>query len=212
MSYWGRRKGFKAWFVEPYKQIKLGIIMIILNLTFSFLILAVFGYYVSDMFIAVSSYFMLVGEAQYITWTKMSVPIIIGLILIIIFIILTFLVAVKYTYQIYGPLVSIHRFLDTLLANEIPDTLSLRENDQLKELAAKLNKLGEIIIVDKKASSFIKIYQFIDDLLEGKSGSRLNLRSTDYFNQLCEKLNLLADKIEALQKHDNITEPNLSNH
>ena len=31
----GRRRGFKSWFVEPYRQVKLGLLFIVVNLVFS---------------------------------------------------------------------------------------------------------------------------------------------------------------------------------
>ena len=55
----------------------------------------------------------------------------------------TFYVAVHYTHKIYGPLVSINRFVDELLEERIPSKLLLRDGDELQDLAIKLNELAD---------------------------------------------------------------------
>jgi hypothetical protein len=55
----------------------------------------------------------------------------------------TFYVAVHYTHKIYGPLVSINRFVDELVEGKTPSRLALRDGDELQDLASKLNILAE---------------------------------------------------------------------
>lgn len=191
----GRRRGFKSWFVEPYRQVKLGLLFLVTNLIFSVLIFGVFGYYVWDMYSAVSSYFHLTQEQSSLALAKFSTPMIAGAGLIIIFVITTIMLSVKYTHQIYGPLVSIHRFLDQMLAGEKPDSLQLRESDQLQDLAEKLNTIAEVSGADKRKGPMIGVYRFLDDLNEGKRPDPLKFRDTDQLSQLAEKLNKLSDKI-----------------
>jgi len=138
-----RGKGLKAILVVPYKQIKLGLLFLLLNLIFAFLILWTFTYYMYDVYSVVVSYFQLAHTDQMVTLGKFAWPVSVMILLILIFVLLTLFLSIKYTHKIYGPLVSIHGFLDALLQNKQPERLQLRTHDQLKDLASKLNLLAE---------------------------------------------------------------------
>lgn len=143
MSVTGRRRGAKSWFVEPYRQVKLGLIVIVVNFIFAALIFGVFGYYMWDVYATVAGYFQLSQAESSDALGKFAMPAMIGGALILLFIVTTLLISVRYTHQIYGPLVSIHRFIDDLLEGQVPTPLVLRKGDQLTELAQKLNQLAE---------------------------------------------------------------------
>jgi hypothetical protein len=192
----GRRRGFKSWFVEPYRQVKLGLMVIIINIVFSMLIFGVFGYYLWDIYLSVSQYFALSGEETSQTFVKFGTPAAIGAFIIVVFIITTLMVSVRYTYQIYGPLVSIHRFLDELTEGRIPTPLQLRESDQLKELAEKLNRIAERFNPNRRQAPMIPIFRFIDEILAGKKPEKLVLREQAHLNELVDKLNALAEKVK----------------
>src|SRR4051812_77355 len=102
-----RRRGFKSWFVEPYKQVRLGLMFLLVNFVFSFLIVGVFGYFIMDMYSAVSTYFKLSGNESAMTMNKFIFPLAMGASLIVLFVVTTILVSVRYTHEIYGPLVNI---------------------------------------------------------------------------------------------------------
>lgn len=136
-----RRRGFRSWFVEPYKQIKIGLIFLILNLIFGIIIFGVYGYYIYDIYSIVSSYFQLNADQSYTALSKYTYPLVVGLILICVFIITTILVSVKCTHNIYGPLVSINRCLDQLIEGQPSEPLQLRPSDELQDIAKKLNIL-----------------------------------------------------------------------
>lgn len=192
----GRRGGVKSWFVEPYRQVKLGLIFLLVNLVFSVLIFGIFGYYVWEMYQAVSAYFQLSDPQSAVMATKFTAPIIAGALLIALFVLSTIMLSVRYTHQIYGPLVSIHRFLDDLLNGNKPDNLQLRESDQLKELAERLNSLAERYNADQRHSSMVPIYRYLDEILAGKSPSALQLRDSDQMSELAVKLNKLAEMLK----------------
>lgn len=139
----GRRRGFVSWFVEPYRQVKLGLMFLGLNLVFSALIFLVFGYYLWDVYQTMAVYFSFTDQQSLEVMSKFRVPALIGAGLLFVFISLSIMLSVRYTYRIYGPLVSIHRFLDDILAGQKVGQLTLRESDQLKELAEKLNQLAD---------------------------------------------------------------------
>ena len=190
----GRRRGFQGWFVEPYKQVRLGLMFLLVNFCFSILIIGVFGYYIFDMYDAVSTYFHLSGEENSQAMGKFAVPMVIGGSLMFLFVLTTILVSVRYTHEIYGPLVSIHRYLDDLLNGRAPSPINLRESDQLKDLAIKLNSVAERMSLDQRAGPMVAIHRFLDDLNAGKVPSPLKLRDNDHFAELAEKLNKLAKR------------------
>ena len=189
-----RRRGFQSWFVEPYKQVRLGLMFLLVNFCFSFMIIGVFGYYVFDIYDAVATYFKLSGDESQMTLQKFGVPVAIGGALILLFVITTILVSVRYTHDIYGPLVSIHRYLDDILSGRTPTPIQLRESDQLKDLAEKLNSVAERLATDQRAGPLVSIHRYLDDLLDGRAPTPLKLRDNDHFAELAAKLNKLAKK------------------
>ncbi len=190
----GRRRGFKSWFVEPYKQVRLGLMFLLVNIVFAILILSVFGYYVIDIYRAVTLYFQLNDQESMMTLEKFGVPIAIGTLLIFLFVITTIMVSVRYTHGIYGPLVSIHRFLDELLEGKRPSNIQIRESDQLRDLAEKLNRLTERMFTDPRSGAMVAIHRYVDELVEGKDPGSLALREGDLMQELATKLNKLNAK------------------
>lgn len=188
-----RRRGFTSWFVEPYKQVRLGLMFLLVNGVFAAVFLGVFGYYVLEMYDTVVTYFKLSGQESAVTFEKFSIPIVIGGLLIFIFVVTTILVSVRYTHEIYGPLVSIHRFLDDLLAGRTTVPIHLRESDQLQDLAEKLNNVAERLSTDQRAGPLVAIHRYLDDVLEGKEPAPLKLRDNDHFAELANKLSRLSE-------------------
>lgn len=190
-----RRRGFKSWFVEPYMQVRLGLMFLLVNFVFATLIIGVFGYYVLDIYDAVVTYFKLSGSESAVTMQKFSIPMVIGSALILLFIITTILVSVRYTHGIYGPLVSINRYLDDLLAGRAPQVIQLRESDQLQELATKLNSVAERLVTDQRAGPLISVHRFLDEINAGKRPAPIKLRDSDHFAELVKKLNKVLERI-----------------
>ena len=192
----GRRRGYKSWFVEPYRQVKLGVMFLLLNMAFAGLMFGIFGYYVWDIYQTLAFYFRLSSDQSAEILQKFQTPIFAGGLLIVVFIAVSILLAVRYTHQIYGPLVSIHRFLDDYLQGAKVQNLVLRESDQLQELADKLNLLAETQPNDRRSVSLSPIYLYLDELIEGRDPEPLKLRESDAFQGLAEKLAELAVSIK----------------
>ena len=190
----GRRK-WRSLLVEPFEQVKLGLIFLTVNCLFATLILGVFGYYVYDIYKAVSVYFQMTQQESYLTIYKFVVPLSAAIGLIVVFVGVTLYASIKYTHEIYGPLVSIHRFLDELLQGQKPSIINLRESDQLQDLANKLNNIAERMIDDQRSGPMVQVHRFVDDMLAGKKPAPLQLRDSDHFKELASKLNTLAAKM-----------------
>lgn len=192
----GRRGGIRSLLVEPFEQVKLGLIFLGLNIVFSTLFLGTFAYYLYDIYSAVAVYFKLSEQESLLTAGKFIVPFTVGSALFILFVSATLFVSIRYTHAIYGPLISINRFLDELLAGQKPGLISLRETDQLQDLAAKLNEIARKTAPDaNSAGAMIAINRFLDELIAGKKPSPLKLRDGDPMHELVEKLNAIAARI-----------------
>jgi signal transduction histidine kinase len=139
----GRRGGVASKLVEPYFQIKLGLMFVIVNLLFSAMIAAVMYWVVSDIFVAIKTYFTLIGNDAAFTQEKLRTPLLLIVGMILTFIVVTFYIAIHYTHKIYGPLVSINRFVDDMVDGKAPRRLTLRDGDELTELVTKLNILAD---------------------------------------------------------------------
>lgn len=172
----------------------MGLMFLLVNIVFAILILSVFGYYVIDIYRAVTLYFQLNDQESMMTLEKFGVPIAIGTLLIFLFVITTIMVSVRYTHGIYGPLVSIHRFLDELLEGKRPSNIQIRESDQLRDLAEKLNRLTERMFTDPRSGAMVAIHRYVDELVEGKDPGSLALREGDLMQELATKLNKLNAK------------------
>lgn len=168
----GRRRGLKSWFVEPYLQVRLGIWFLTINCVFAGLIFAVYGYYVIEVYRAVVMYFKISGAESVDVFAKFRVPLAVGIGLIFAFILTTIMASVRLTHGFYGPLISIHRFLDEALSGRLPEPIHLRDSDQLQDIANKLNKFrGQLSIVqdyDSSKGQLKAIQLFLNQILEGK--------------------------------------------
>ncbi len=190
----GRRGGLKSLLVEPFEQIKLGLIFLGLNIAFSIICLTVFAYYLFDIYKAMAIYFKLSDQESFLAASKLAVPAAVGLGLFALFVAATLFVSIRYTHAIYGPLVSINRFLDELLSGQRPQLIALRETDQLRDLADKLNRVAERLDSGQRAGALVAIHRYLDELGAGKNPAPLTLRDGDSFRELAEKLNKLGSR------------------
>lgn len=190
-----RRRGFISWFVEPYRQIKLGLIFLLLNLFFCCLLFGILSYYLIDIYKVIEIYFQLSPDQGLQIISKFKIPILIIITLMILFVAVTILTSVKYTHQIYGPLVSINRFLDELLTSKERASLNLRTSDQLKDLASRLNQLATHLN-ESFPDSIHKIEVFLEDILQNKNPPDLQPGEFGPLEQLARKANQLHKSIK----------------
>lgn len=192
----GRRRGLRSLLVDPYKQIKIGLLFIILNLLFSMAIVSIFGYYVISIYNAVSTYFEMSSQENLVTFAKFQVPLAVCGMLTATFVIVTLFLSIRYTHTIYGPLISINRFLEDLLLGKKPDSIKLRKSDELQDLAEKLNTLGDKFSGEVKNGSTIAVHRFLDQWLEGKRPEPIRTREGDGNQELIAKLNQLLERTQ----------------
>ena len=189
-----RRRGLVSWFVEPYRQVKLGLIFLVLNLIFSLLILSVFGFYFWDVYKALTVYFQLAPDQGQEIISKLNTPIIVAVLLTGFFVVVTILASVRYTHDIYGPLVSIHRHLDGILSFKNQNPLQLRQSDQLKDLADKVNRVNGLVFVGSK-DNLRQLIDFIDKIIKRQRPQKLSFSDQSPLTALTDKLNILSESL-----------------
>ncbi len=144
-----------------------------------------------DMFEAATEYFKLDQVEMLSVAEKFSFPVAWGLGIAVSFVIATLYLSARYTHQIYGPMVSIRRFLDDLIGGRRPPRIQLRSTDQLQDLVERLNRLSEALSVATTPQSLDSINRFLDELLLGRSPADLEFADGP-LKELGGKLNQLA--------------------
>ena len=185
--------------IEPYKQLRFGVVFLVINLVFSLLLFAVFGYFLWDVYEALSVYFQLDESQSVIAMAKITRPALIGLILIGLFIGTTLFMSVRYTHQIYGPLVSVRRFLDDLVQGRNPEPLQLRSSDQLHDLIYPLNKLSQMLMeggpgLQPPLSGKAALMEQLDCLVRGGKAKEVELGRDDPLCEIAARVNQLVRK------------------
>ena len=196
MAQGGRRGGVRAWLVEPYFQIRLGLMVILLNVIFAALIGGVFYYYMYDVYETINVYFKLTKGQSLDTFMKFAKPLSYAGGIVVLFIICTFIVSIRYTHQIYGPLVSIRRYLDEWADGRTPAPLQLRSSDQLNDLAAKLNEINSQTqnTSSPSTSELEKVVEFVESLQRGESAEAPQFGSNPQLKKLVDSIKKLSSQ------------------
>ena len=98
-----KRRGLKSLLIEPYRQVQVGVVFLLLNVLFSTLVLFVFSYYFWDVYSSLTVYFDLSDAQKSEILSKLLIPVYITFGLVFAFLILTVLSSLTYTHKIYGP-------------------------------------------------------------------------------------------------------------
>ena len=182
--------------IEPYKQLRFGVMFLCTNLVFSSIVMILFGYYLWDVYSAVSIYFQLDEQQSRVTLGKLAEPAWIGCGVLFLFILTTLIMSARYTHQIYGPMVSIRRFLDELIAGEVPQQIQLRASDQLQDLADRLNLMANRFRKLRPEPSYEKVCRYMDQLAQGLTPQPLHLPAEDPFAAIGEKLEKISRQMK----------------
>ncbi|MCB9228801.1 MAG: hypothetical protein H6618_04240 [Deltaproteobacteria bacterium] len=183
--------------IEPYKQLRFGIMFLFINLIFSSLLLGVFLYFLWDIYEALSVYFRLDASQTVITMTKLMQPAAVALLLVILFIGATLAMSARYTHQIYGPMVSVRRFLDELLEGRQPHPIRLRASDQLQDLVIRLNEIPEKLKqkAPQPSPDHTELLRQLDQLIAGEAVAPLALSKDHPLYDIAIRINQLAKKL-----------------
>ena len=138
-------RNFKTILIEPFKQLKLGLYVFALAITFVVATAMVFYTAFTQQYQHVMEIFQVVDPTY--KWELvtndvfMKNAIRLG-VLLCGFIVSLFYVVFKVTHKYYGPLVSIARFVDGIAKGDYSQRLVLRKGDELQQLANDLNQMA----------------------------------------------------------------------
>jgi len=143
-----KSRSLLSYLVDPFKQIRMGLYFIILSLIFMIASAVIFYQITYEQYANVMKIFNVVDTTS--QWNLIANDVVIrGLIkvaiLLVTYSILTFAMSITLTHKVYGPLVSIHNFIDDLKIGDYKKRITIREKDDLKDLVTKLNELAETL-------------------------------------------------------------------
>lgn len=134
--------------VEPFKQIKIG--LYVMGITLTFLVAAVYLFVAAFMqqYEHVMELFNVVDPGT--QWELVTNDVFIENavkigVLFVSYLVILFMVVFKTTHKVYGPLVGIERFVDQIARGEYGNRVVIRRRDELQRLADRLNKMAETL-------------------------------------------------------------------
>lgn len=108
---------------------------------------------------------------------------------------LVVIVAMRLTHRLAGPLFRLERAVDNMSGGKLNDVIYLREKDEGKELAAKLNKLSKRLSQDLRQIK--QQSNNIEDLLVQYASLELENTTPDEFTSIHDSM---VNQNEAIQK------------
>ncbi|NRA66607.1 MAG: hypothetical protein HRU19_19115 [Pseudobacteriovorax sp.] len=140
------QRNLSAVMIEPFKQLKLGVYVIAVSLTFVILTALVFLNAFFEQYQHVMEVFQVIDPKN--QWAMVTNDVFfknairLG-VLLVSFIAVIFSVVFHVTHKYYGPLVSINRFIEGVSKGDCSQRVVIRKGDELQELAENLNKMAE---------------------------------------------------------------------
>ena len=131
--------------IEPFKQFKIGIYVVVLTLLFTGLALILFMYSFWQQYQHVMSIFEVVDpkmQWELITNDVFRSNVIKVFLLFSLFILIVMAVVFRITHRYYGPLISIERFVDKVADGDYSHRISIRRSDEMARLVGKLNAMA----------------------------------------------------------------------
>lgn len=142
------KRSLRSTVIEPFKQVRMGVYMLSLSLTFLVLATYLFVESFIDQYRHVMEIFNVVdpetrwelvtNDVFYTNATKLAV-------LFIAYIVISLVLVFRMTHKVYGPLVSIERFIEQIAAGHYEKRLVIRKADDLQRLAGQLNKMASML-------------------------------------------------------------------
>ena len=140
-----KRRTFTAYFVEPFTQIRFGFHVVTVCLSFVVLLGWLYAQAFREQYQQVIDIFQVVETSELIqNDIFIKNAILIGAALSALVFTMLFVV-VRRTHKMYGPMVSILRFVHELQKGNYAVRIAVRENDDFQALVTKLNALAEAL-------------------------------------------------------------------
>lgn len=138
-----KRRTLRAYLVEPFKQIRFGLHVVSVSLTFA----GIFAYLFLDAFREqyeqVFALFQVADQTEVLQndiffRNRAKIIFAIGA-----FITITLFVVVRRTHRMYGPMISMMRFVSELKRGNYAVRINIRERDDFQNFVSELNALAE---------------------------------------------------------------------
>jgi signal transduction histidine kinase len=139
------RRSSRNTVIEPFKQIRIGAYVIGISLLFIIAMIALVSFSFIQQYRHVMEIFEIVDPTA--QWALITNDIFynnamyLGA-LIIAYVLVLFVVVFKTTHNVYGPLVSIERFVEQIKTGEYQKRLAIRKKDDLQDLSHALNSMA----------------------------------------------------------------------
>ncbi|MGE0173633.1 MAG: HAMP domain-containing protein [Oligoflexales bacterium] len=134
--------------IEPFKQIKLGMYVITIAMTFVVLTAALFVSAFAEQYAHVMEIFNVVDPG--FKWEVVTNDVFFKNVyrlgfLLVSFVAVLFFVVFRTTHKYYGPLISIDRFIEKIKDGDYTSRIVIRKTDELQDLANALNGMAETL-------------------------------------------------------------------
>lgn len=142
------KRKFKNILIEPFKQIKIGLYLIALNLLFGISSGGTFYYFISDYYKVVANLVKLFklpaafanSLSVQAESTKFLALCLVAMFCLL-FILITIVLTLKWTHRMYGPILSINNHLKQILEDGSFSPITLRKGDDFKVTANLINQV-----------------------------------------------------------------------
>lgn len=135
----------KTLVIEPFKQFRIGLWVIGFSVIFLMTAISLYKSAYAEQYSKVAEHFNVVGknleELNNDDIFEKNYKIIAGV--FIIYLVLLISIVLYFTHKVYGPLVSIERFIGELSEGDYSKRIRLRKKDDMQRLAGKLNDLAK---------------------------------------------------------------------
>ena len=142
------RRSMASTLVEPFKQIKLGLYVFAISIAFVGLASFMFWFAFSQQYQQVMNIFKVIDPT--LKWELVTNDVFLANALrlgalFVAFIAVLFSVVFRMTHRIYGPLVSIERFVEQMAHGQYDKRVTIRQGDDLLRLVGRLNHMVEAL-------------------------------------------------------------------
>ncbi|MEN9529285.1 MAG: hypothetical protein RI932_1158 [Pseudomonadota bacterium] len=137
-----KRRTFRAYLVEPFKQIRFGLHVVMVSLSFAGIFAYVFLEAFREQYQQVFDFFNVADQAAMVEndifiRNKLKLTL-----TIIAFVAVTLFVVIRRTHRMYGPMISMMRFVAELKKGNYAVRIHIREHDDFHNFVAELNALA----------------------------------------------------------------------
>lgn len=142
------RRTLRSTVVEPFKQIKFGVYVMMVSFAFLVSAALMIGYAFYQQYSHVMEIFSVVDPST--KWELVTNDIFYAnaiklTLLCLVFVAVLFTVVFKMTHKFYGPLIGIERFIDHVTLGDYSKRVGIRRGDELQRLVGKLNLMAETL-------------------------------------------------------------------